>query len=150
MSKEFFEHIVDALMGFLPSERTDFGWRAGSRNLKVWFGSETREHYEVQLVGSSLEVGFHAEHSDVHRNEAALALLLEHEKSWRRRLRGDVEAGRYVGRRSSPWRRISECWDGDGLLEPETAIEAAERLATYIEAFEPIRASSPAPAGRRR
>jgi hypothetical protein len=144
MSKEYFEHIVDALMGFLPAERTDFAWRAGSRNLKVWFGSETREHYEVQLVGSALEIGFHAEHADARRNEAALAVLLEHERAWRRRLRGEVEAGKYVGRRSSPWRRISECWRGDGLLEPETAVEAAERLATYIEAFEPIRAASPA------
>ena len=33
---------------------------------------------------------------------------------------------------------------GAGLLEPETAVEAAERLAIYIEAFEPIRATSPA------
>lgn len=149
MSKEFFEHIVDALMGFLPPERTDFAWRAGSRNLKVWFGAEAREHYEVQVVGSALEIGFHSEHSDARRNEAALAVLLEHERSWRRRLRGDVEAGRYVGRRGSPWRRISECWRGDGLLEPETAVEAAHRLATYIEAFEPIRVST-AGVGHRR
>jgi hypothetical protein len=144
MSKEFFEHIVDALMGFLPPDRTTFSWRSGSRNLKVWYGTEPREHYEVQLVGGALEIGFHAEHPDAHRNEAVLEQLLESEKTWRRRLRGEVEAGKYLGRRTSPWRRVSECWEGDGLLEPETAVEAAERLAAYIDAFEPIRAAAPA------
>jgi len=144
MSKEFFEHIVDALMGFLPPDRTGFSWRAGSRNLKVWYGAEPREHYEVQLVGGALEIGFHAEHSDARRNDGVLDQLLESEKTWRRRLRGDVEAGRYLGRRSSPWRRVSECWEGDGLLDPETSVEAAERLAAYIDAFEPVRAASPA------
>jgi hypothetical protein len=150
MSKEYFEHVVDALMGFLPPERTDFGWRASSRNVKVWFGSETREHYEVQLIGSALEIGFHSEHSDRARNEAVLRVMLEQEKAWRRQLGADAEVGRYVGRRSSPWRRVSERWHGDGLLEPETAIEAAHRLATYIEALEPLRVPSTAPAGRRR
>jgi hypothetical protein len=144
MSREFFEHIVDALMGFLPPERTTFSWRAGSRNVKVWYGSEPREHYEAQLVGGALEIGFHSEHSDARRNQAVLDELLANEQAWRRRLGRDAEAGSYVGRRSSPWRRVSELWEGEGLLEPETAIEAGERLAEYIDAFEPLRAASPA------
>jgi hypothetical protein len=140
MSKEFFEQVVDALIGFLPPDGSDFSWRTSSRNLKVWFGDETREHYEVQLVDDELEIGFHAEHADPARNDAVLDRILAAEASWRRRLGREVEIGRYLGRQARVWRRASECWDGVGLLEPGTAVEAAERLATYITTIEPLRA----------
>lgn len=139
MSKEFFEQVLDALVGFLPPDGRDFSWRTSSRNVKVWFGAEMREHYEVQLVGDELEVGFHSEHPDPARNDAVLGRILDAEASWRRRLGREVEIGRYLGRQTR-WRRASECWDGDGLLEPGTAVEAAERLATYITIIEPLRA----------
>lgn len=140
MSKEFFEQVVDALVGFLPPDGRDFSWRTSSRNVKVWFGDETREHYEIQLVDEELEIGFHAEHPDVARNDAVLKRILGAEKRWRRRLGDEVETGPYLGRQARVWRRASECWDGDGLLEPGTAVEAAERLAAYITTIEPLRA----------
>ena len=77
MSRAFFEQVVEALVGFLPPERRGFSSRVSGRNAKLWFGDETKEHYEVQLVRHDgavvLEVGFHAEHSDAARNEAAIA-----------------------------------------------------------------------------
>jgi hypothetical protein len=33
---------------------------------------------------------------------------------------------------------VSEVWDGDGLTD-DAAVEAAERLAAYIEVLEPLR-----------
>ena len=141
MAREFFEQVIDALVGFLPPDGRDFSWRTSSRNLKVWFGEETREHYEVQLVDDELEIGFHAEYPDPARNDAVLARIVGDEKSWRRDLGRRVETGRYLGRQAPVWRRASECWDGDALLEPGTAVEAAERLATYITTIEPRRAA---------
>ena len=139
MPKEFFEQVVDALVGFLPPDGRDFSWRTSARNAKVWFGAEAREHYEVQLLDDELEIGFHAEHPDPVRNDAVLGRILDAEASWRRRLGREVETGKYLGRQARVWRRASECWDGDGLLEPGTAVEAAERLAAYITTIEPLR-----------
>lgn len=140
MAKEFFEQVVDALVGFLPPDGRDFSWRTSSRNLKVWFGDETREHYEVQLVDDELEIGFHAEYPDPARNDAVLERILGAEATWRRRLGREVETGEYLGRQAPVWRRASERWDGEDLLEPGAAVEAAERLATYITTIEPLRA----------
>ena len=142
MSRAFFETVDDALHGFLgPSLRSFESHRTGM-NLKVWY-EEGREHYEVQLVsGPALEVGFHAEHKDAGRNEAVLARLLDGEKRWRKALGRTPQAGAFLGRQSS-WRRISEVWDGDGLTE-DAAVEAAERLADYIAALEPVRRGRPA------
>ena len=139
VSREFFEHVLDALIGFLPVERGDFSWRASSRNLKVWFGDDSREHYEVQQVGGALELGFHAEYPDPARNDAVLERLLDGETAWRHRLGAEAESGKYVGRQASVWRRVSEVWKGDALSAPETAVEAADRLAAYIAALEPLR-----------
>jgi hypothetical protein len=141
VAKEFFEQMVDALVGFLPPDGRGFSWRTSARNLKVWFGEETREHYEVQLVGDQLEIGFHAEYPDPARNDAVLEPILDAEATWRRRLGRTVETGKYLGRQGRVWRRASECWDGGGVLEPGTAVEAAERLATYITTIEPLRSS---------
>ena len=91
------------------------------------------------MVDDELEIGFHAEHPDAARNDAVLARILGDGKSWRRNLGRGVETGRYRGRQAAVWRRASECWDGDALLEPGTAVEAAERLAVYITTIEPLR-----------
>jgi len=83
VSRAFFETVEDALHGFLPPALRTFGSHRTSMNLKVWY-EEGREHYEVQLVsGPALEVGFHAEHKDVGRNEEILAHLIDGEKQWR-------------------------------------------------------------------
>jgi hypothetical protein len=156
LSRAFFDQVAEALVGFLPPERTEFSCRASSRNLKVWFGPEAREHYEVQLVpagmagrpagrggktqqgrGPVLEVGFHAEHPDAGRNQEVIGRLLAGEPGWRDDLGAEVEAGAFLGR--SGWRRVSEVWEGADLEGPEAAVEAADRLALYICALEPLR-----------
>ena len=141
MSRVFFDQAADALVGFLPPKWRKFSSRVSSRNLKVWYTDDGREHYEVQLLSSKrLEIGFHAEHRDGERNEEVLARLLEQEPQWRSTLGDDVVAGEFVGAGPRvPWRRVSEVWDGVDVDGAETAIEAAERLSDYISALEPRR-----------
>jgi hypothetical protein len=139
MSREFFDEVDLALRGFLPPALRDFSARRSSGNLKVWFGEEEREHYEVQLIrGPALEVGFHAEHKDAARNDETLDRLLTAEPAWRKALGPEPDAGPFLGRQSG-WRRISEVWDTPGITD-DASIEAAERLADYIRALEPLRA----------
>ena len=141
MATGFFEAADDALRGFLPPKLRDFQSHRTGGNLKVWYGGDGREHYEVQFVGRAgdlhLEVGFHAEHRDPGRNEEVVARLVDKEKAWRKTLGRDAQAGAFLGRQSK-WRRISEVWEGEGLTD-DAAIEAAERLATDITVFEPLR-----------
>jgi hypothetical protein len=150
MSEDFYRDACDALVGFLPAELAAFEHRAHGRGLKVWFGEVHREHYELQEVGMierdgrdvlerGLEIGFHAEHRDPAANERALAVLLGGEKRWRARLGAAAHAGPFVNDQQRGWRRISEFWTGEEIDEPDTAIEAADRLACYIAAFEPLR-----------
>lgn len=144
MSRAFFEQVVEALAGFLAPEQRGFSSRVTGRNAKLWFGAEAREHYEVQLVrrdgAQVLEIGFHAEHADAARSEAALAVVVAGRRGWRRRLGAEVETGAFLGRAGS-WRRASETWDDADLSDPGAAVEAADRLAAYIAAFEPLRAA---------
>ncbi len=157
MGTAFFEQVADALVGFLPPDLRTFSSRRTGRNIKVWFGDDPREHFEVQLIspaalaaaGSSrpvamVEIGFHAEHGDVTRNEAVVARLLAHEAVWRGALGGAVELGRFVGRQTS-WRRASELWPRPDPLGTEAAVEIAERLAAYIHALEPVRVGERTP-----
>ena len=142
MSRAFFVEIVETLIGFLPPEQSGFSSRVTGRNVKVWFGAEAREHYEAQLVrrdgATVLEIGFHAEHPDAARSEAVLQRILAGERRWRRTLGPEVETGAFLGR-PSPWRRASETWADADLDDPGTAVEAADRLAAYIAAIEPLR-----------
>lgn len=110
------------------------GW-----SVKVWF-DEPREHYEVQwLNGRDVEVGFHAEHRDEARNEAVLAAFAAAERDWRSMLGDEPVAGAFVGGRPEHWRRLSEVWETPDLSSVDLAMEAADRLATYTEALEPLR-----------
>lgn len=142
MSRAFFDQVVEALVGFLPSERQAFSSRVTGRNLKVWFGTEPREHYEVQILRRDgapvLEVGFHAEHPDAAHNREVLDRLRAGERRWRRTLGPDAETGPFLGR--TGWSRVSETWGGVDLADPGAAVEAADRLAEYIDALEPLRA----------
>lgn len=151
MSKSFFVDLTDALWGFLPRELQDFQHQVGSHNLKVWYRSP-HEHYEVQRISkavlkasgqrgdSALEVGFHAEHTKPDDNEILLARLTAKEKSWRRGLGREPEAGGFLGRKeiADRWRRVSELWTDVSLDEDGAAIEAAERLGAYIRTIEPL------------
>jgi hypothetical protein len=143
--KAFYDTVADALTGFLPPSLRDFEWYRSSHNLKLWYGDEGREHYEVQIIKRGkilgLEIGFHAEHKDATRNENAIAKLLKVEKRWRAKLGKDPEAGAFIGTRFGNWRRISEVWDSVND-DPGVAVDAAERLASYIQTLEPLRANS--------
>ena len=143
MSRAFFEQIVEALVGFLPPGRQAFSSRVSGRNVKVWFGAEAREHYEVQMLRRDgvplLEVGFHAEYPDADHNQEVLSRLVAAERRWRRVLGPQVETGPFLGR-AGGWRRASETWDGVDLSDFGAAVEAADRLAEYIAVFEPLRA----------
>ena len=147
MSRAFFEQVIEALVGFLPPDRRGFSSRVTGRNAKVWF-EEAREHYEVQVLRCDgahvLEIGFHAEHPDTARSEEVLARLVSAERHWRRSLGREVEIGSFLGRAGS-WRRASETWDAADLSDPGAAVEAADRLAAYIAAFEPLRAKPRGP-----
>ncbi len=147
MSKVFFADVADALRGFLPRELRAFDRAIGSRNCKIWFAS-AHEHYEVQAVPASvlraggitnmagaLEVGFHAEHPRPEQNDAVLGLIAPK----RRGLGKDAVAGPFLGRReiAERWRRLSELWEGT-FTDDGAAIEAAERIAEYIRALEPV------------
>lgn len=113
--------------------------KASGWSVKVWF-DEPKEHYEVQwLQGRDVEVGFHAEHRDAARNDAVLTALLAAEVQWRGDLGDDPVAGAFVGGRPEHWRRISEVWEGPDLSSVDLAMEAADRLACYAEALEPLR-----------
>ena len=142
--KAFYDDVADALQSFLPPSLRDFEWYRTSHNLKLWFGSNDREHYEVQVFKNGkdvvLEIGFHAEYKDPDRSDEALGTLLKAEKKWRKELGKDAEAGPFVGRQTA-WRRLSEIWKNGSheLGDPELAIDAAERLATYIRTLEPLR-----------
>jgi len=139
MARIFFEQLSDALAGFLPPDLRAYGSTIGSRNVKVWFGEESHEHYEVQSLSSRrLEIGFHSEHPVETRNDEVMATLRARERAWRRALGKKAEAGPFLGRQRG-WRRLSEVWDGPGLDTDEAAVEAAERLARYIRALERIR-----------
>lgn len=149
MSEGFYQDARDALVGFLPAEYAGFEHRLHGRGLKVWFGSADRTHYEIQEVGRiaergrervarGLEIGFHAELRDPAANEAVLAALVAHEDRWRAELGPAAQAGFFVGDRDHRWRRVSEFWTGPEIDEPDTAIEAADRLATYIRGLEPL------------
>jgi hypothetical protein len=139
MARVFFEQLSDALASFLPPDLRAYGSTIGSRNVKIWYGEESHEHYEVQALSSrKLEIGFHAEHPVETQNDQVLATLRARERTWRRALGKDAEAGPFLGRQRG-WRRLSEVWDGPGLDTDEAAVEAAERLARYIRALERIR-----------
>ncbi len=138
MARWFYEDVADALVSFLPPAYRAFGSQISGRNIKVWFGEDHHEHYEVQALGrSKLEIGFHAEYPAEARNDAVITALSKREKTWRRALGTEAEAGRFVGRKD--WRRLAEVWDGPGLDTEEAAVEAAERLARYIMTLEKIR-----------
>jgi len=147
VSREFFDEVDLALRGFLPPALRDFSARRSSANLKVWFGDEEREHYEVQLMrGAAIEVGFHAEHKAAERNEETLARLLDGETKWRKVLGPEPDAGPFLGNQKN-WRRVSEVWDHAGLTD-DASVEAAERLADYIKVLEPLRLKGRKPAPR--
>ncbi|MBA3655080.1 MAG: hypothetical protein H0W70_12915, partial [Actinobacteria bacterium] len=85
----------------------------------------------------ALEVGFHAEHRDVARNQQAVDRLVGREKKWRRSLGKEPVAGEFLG--ADGWRRVSETWPDPDLSHPDIAFEIAARLTDYVTVLEPLR-----------
>ncbi|HYZ93940.1 MAG TPA: hypothetical protein VFA34_16330 [Actinomycetota bacterium] len=137
--RAFFESVGDALVNFLPPSLRNFDSYHTSQNFKLWFGEPRQEHYEVQYISrrSVLEIGFHAEYRERSRNDEVIERFMVKERAWRKALGRTVEVGPFIGAQSGSWRRISELWENIG--DPDAAIEAAERLASYVRTFEPIR-----------
>jgi hypothetical protein len=141
----FFEEVARALTGFLGDAYGTPQFRVSRRNIKVWLTEPAHEHYEAQLIRvesgwHALEVGFHSEHPKVGRNDTALEPLVAKEKSWRKALGRDPEAGPFLGRQGPVWRRVSEVWDDFDADDPDAALDVADRLDAYIRALEPLRA----------
>jgi len=151
MELSVFEQVADAVHAMMPDDLGHWGYSAHRRGIKVWFGDErNREHYEAQMIprrlvdgsdGMAIEVGFHAEGRDMADNDAAVALLLQAEKKWRRALGDEAEAGPFLGR-PEDWRRVSEAWLDVDLDDDELVMDIACRLTDYISALEPIRQAS--------
>ena len=146
-----FEQVADAVRSLAPEELGVLQTRWHRRGIKVWFGPEKppRQHYEAQVVprrhvdgtdGMVIEVGFHAEHRELDRNEAVIAHLAGAEKKWRRRLGSEAELGVFLG--APDWRRLSEVWFEPDLEDPELAFEMALRLVDYVSAIEPVAATA--------
>jgi hypothetical protein len=143
VERSLFEWVLDAFEGFAHEIDGELNSSSHRRGLKVWYGDAKKEHYEAQLIrtddGVGLEIGFHAEYPKVEENDEVLAKLIARERSWRKILGGEAEAGEFIG--ADRWRRISEVWEAPDPDDPETSIEIAARLADYVIALEPIRRS---------
>ena len=146
MEPGFFEIVRDAFEGFVAGVGGRRNVYVHSRGLKVWFGDDTREHYESQLIRVDgevqLEIGFHAEHPKAKQNDEVLKRLLAVESTWRPQLGDEAVAGNFIGR--TGWRRISEVWPAPDANEIDEAIEAAARLADYVIALEGVRRTTSA------
>ena len=143
-----FEEVGDLVRAMAPDELGEVRFRAHRRGVKVWFDTATapKEHYEAQQLprryvdgmdGMAIEVGFHTEHREPPKNDAVLSHVLESERSWRKVLGPEPEAGEFYG--SVTWRRVSEAWIEPDLDDPELAFELASRLVDYVTAIEPAR-----------
>lgn len=153
-ARRFLDEAEEGLVSFLPPAPDGATRRIvrSSANIRVLVPPEPAEHYELQLLegpnGLRIEVGFHAEHRSAERNEAVLAMLADAEPHWRPILGEEVELGAFLGR-PRPWRRASEVWDDTAGFEDGVAVEAAERLAQYVEVLEAVRADArPSPAAQ--
>ncbi len=149
-----FDQAGELARALVPAELGEVRIRAHRRGVKLWFGpaKPTRFHYEAQLIPNRLapegdagspgpddvtiEVGFHAEHGDQKTNAAVIASLVKREKSWRKTLGPQAEAGLFLG--NDRWGRVSETWIEPDLDDPDLAFELASRLADYVQAIEPL------------
>lgn len=148
MELPLFEHVGELTRSLAAPDLGRLSFRAHRRGIKLWFDESTppRWHFEAQFVprrhvdgteGSALEIGFHAEHGDVTRNDEILAAVLDAEPAWRPELGDAPEAGPFLGR-AEDWRRCSETWIEPDLDDPDLPFEIASRLADYASALQPL------------
>ena len=143
-----FEQVADGLHALVPPALAPWHQRNHRYGIKVWRGEgpeAPREHFEAQVIGAKhvpgaavlgLELGFHAEHPDPARNEAALERLVAAERKWRRELGTEPVAGPFLGT-DRGWTRLSETWPDPDLDDPDLPFELAARLVDYLTALGP-------------
>jgi hypothetical protein len=138
IKRHFFDDVHDTVEGALAGSRTALNVKTHERGCKVWFGDETKEHYEAQLVQVGgdivLEVGFHCEHRDRATNLQTIKRLTA-ATTWRDELGDEPVAGDFIGNKT--WQRISEVWTFDD--DPDLAIDVGLRLAEYVVVIEALR-----------
>lgn len=138
IKRNFFDDVHDAVEGALVGSDAALNVKTHERGCKVWFGDETKEHYEAHLVRVGgdivLEVGFHCEHRERATNLAAISRLTA-TSTWRDELGEEPVAGDFIGNKT--WQRISEVWPFDD--EPDLAIDVGLRLAEYVVVIEALR-----------
>jgi hypothetical protein len=138
IKRHFFDDVHDTVEGALADFKPAPNVKTHERGCKVWFGDETKEHYEAQLVRVSgdirLEVDFHSEHRDRVANLQTIRRLTA-ATGWRDELGDEPVAGDFIGNKT--WQRISEVWTFDD--EPDLAIDVGLRLAEYVTVIEALR-----------
>jgi hypothetical protein len=141
MKRNFFDDVHDTVEGALADSRTTLNVKTHERGCKVWFGDETKEHYEAQLVRVGgdivLEVGFHCEHRDRATNLQTIKRLTT-ATTWRDELGDEPVSGDFIGNKT--WQRISEVWAFDD--DPDLAIDVGLRLAEYVVVIEALRSGN--------
>ena len=150
-----FEDAAAVLPSMIPESLGVLRVEARRWGLKAWFGGAVggrapSVHYEAQVIGArdvpagvvvkrhAMEVGWHAEQSKAEDNEALLALFAASERTWRKVVGAEAECGLFLGRRSRPWRRVSETWPDPDLDDPALGFEVAARLTDYVTGLEPV------------
>lgn len=151
MELSVFDEVAEYVRALLPKEYDHVQIRSHRRGVKIWFGEEktAKEHYEAQLLarrhvdgkpGMAVEMGFHSEYPKREQNEEVVSALEEHERSWRKALGPDAQAGIFFG--SDNWTRLSEAWIEPDETDPDFPFEVASRTVDYITAIEPLRTSA--------
>lgn len=129
---DFFALFLAELRAALPAERQDFQTRIVRNLIKVYYGSPGL-HYEVWLRGHGrLELGLHFE-ADAVTNRRLVERFSERALDILGELGPQVEVEQWT----KSWGRVHETMPFD---RPSAALAhtAAQRLASYIAALQPI------------
>ena len=148
MELGLFDEVGEAVRGLMDPKLGVVHFRAHRYGVKLWFDTDSapREHYEAQVIGArlvedakvlALEVGFHSEHPKLTENEATLAKLVAHERTWRKTIGKDAVVGPFLGRPDA-WMRLSETWPDPDLSDDDMVMDVALRLNDYMTALEPL------------
>ena len=152
MQLHLFEQVDQVVRAMVPDGFGVYRSRTYRSGIKLWFGpiKPPRQHYEAQFISYrhldtdtrqpdgrvAMEIGFHAEHPEENRNQAALDSIVAARQQWSKLLGPEPEADVFLGRDS--WRRLSEVWFDVDPADDELAFELASRLIDYVEAIEPL------------
>ena len=132
--RDFYAEVAEELPTMLPKDLRDYQTQRMGGVFKVFY-DDRRQHFELWFRDGGLEVAFHLE-GRPEDDEAVLRVLERRLQAIRKQLGGDVRLEPF-GR---DWTHLYEHWRG-ASRQPELASEAAERLAEFVRAIEPLRRS---------